>query len=168
VSTATEFAEEGGKMRRRDLLFVFDEDRYTDGQSALPGLQNRRVYRYRRPVVRRSAAEKTSAAYRRLEWWLVPQLIRAGRLNVVMGIHEYGGRSSWSRNRAEDRRMRPVHLEHPDSFEPAPLQPRRCGLRRSPYLIGPETVRANRRYPDEVLELSTNIIKFRFDLGMDG
>jgi hypothetical protein len=85
----------------------------------------------------------------------------------VMRVQEDGRRSGGSWNGAKYRRMRPVDLKHPDAFEPGPLKPGRGGLRRSPYLAGPEAVRANRWYSDEALKVGTNMIEFGFDNCLD-
>ena len=140
-------------MNRSNLLFALDEDGHTHGRIAFPDLQRRRVNSDPGLIISGAAAEQAPGALCRLERRGFPELVRAGRLDVVMRIEQNRRSSGRPWSGAEHGRMRAVDLEQLDVTEPGTLEPGRSRLCRLSHPLCGRLIRADRRDADETLQV---------------
>ena len=97
-----------------DLLLALDQEAHVHGQLARPGKLARHVQQRQEValVVGRAARVDAPVALGRLERRALPQLQRAGCLNVVVAVGEHGGRAGARRAQlADGHRVAAVHAD---------------------------------------------------------
>src|SRR5438067_1012879 len=95
--------EELSEVRRPPLLFALDEDAHADRRLSVERADRSGVDDDAALVVRRPAAVEPSVLLDRLERLGMPELPRAGRLDVVMRVEQDGRSAGRSLDPAEDR-----------------------------------------------------------------
>ena len=104
-------------------------------------------------VVGGAAAVEAAGALGGLERRGRPQLVAAGRLDVVVGVEQHGRRAGRGGPVGDDRRGAAVRRDDPDVGPPAPAGQRGDGLGAAPRVVGVRGVGPDARDADEALEI---------------
>ena len=133
------------EMIGTDLLLALDDHLHADGRCDHPGL-----------VVACAAAVEAAVSLGRLERRGLPLCLVAGRLHVVMGVQQDGGRAVRRGDLAEDRRVRAVQLQETDAPHARVLEDGGGRLRGRADVRGVIAFRRHRRDPHEARQLLTD------------